>query len=277
MDKGNQFSYQASRHSRGVTLLSANMSDFTYDRHAHEEYSFGVTLKGRQDFFCRTAFHKSPPGGVMVFNPDDAHDGQSGGNENLEYLMLYVHPCELEAHFRSLGVDQMSAARVPETLIEDATLRYQLLASSGLLANQGNVTAIDHDATLLAIAQSVVRLAGNLQQPDGFTRRKDSLLLQAKAFIQEYCHQDITVDDISAAANMSKYHFIRNFRGQFGMTPHQFVLNCRVNRAKRSLELGHSSTLAAQESGFADSSHFIRRFKRMMGMTPKQYQLQLHA
>lgn len=51
-------------------MLQARMSDFTYIKHAHEEYSFGVTLAGRQDFFAGGAFYRSLPGTVMVFNPD---------------------------------------------------------------------------------------------------------------------------------------------------------------------------------------------------------------
>lgn len=50
MAQDNHFVYQKSRHLDQVTLLQASMSDFTYGKHAHEEYSFGITLTGRQDF-----------------------------------------------------------------------------------------------------------------------------------------------------------------------------------------------------------------------------------
>ena len=51
MEQTNQFQYISSDHLDGVKLLTARMKDFVYDKHAHEEYSIGVTLKGRQDFF----------------------------------------------------------------------------------------------------------------------------------------------------------------------------------------------------------------------------------
>lgn len=80
---------------------------------------------------------------------------------------------------------------------------------------------------------------------------------------------------MAQAAAMSKYHFIRLFHRQFGITPHQYVLNCRINAARKYLETGLPSSHVAQLSGFADNSHLNRHFKRTFGMTPKQYQLQL--
>lgn len=48
MESENQLQFFSNPHLAGVTLLHATMSDFSYDKHAHEEYAIGVTLKGRQ-------------------------------------------------------------------------------------------------------------------------------------------------------------------------------------------------------------------------------------
>ena len=81
---------------------------------------------------------------------------------------------------------------------------------------------------------------------------------------------------ISSQADRVVFHdyFIRLFRAQFGITPYQYVLNCRINHARKALQLGSNATLAALDSGFADVSHLNRNFKKMFGMTPKQFQLQ---
>ncbi len=106
-------------------------------------------------------------------------------------------------------------------------------------------------------------------------RRQETLLVRAKDFILDNLNKDLSIDDIAGAASMSKSHFIRRFRSQFGITPHQYVLNCRINSARKVLELGTPASEVAQAFGFADGSHFNRRFKRVYGMTPKQYQLQI--
>ncbi|AXR00177.1 AraC family transcriptional regulator [Pseudoalteromonas piscicida] len=273
MSKNNHFIYTRSAQQDDVSMLCATMSDFTYTKHAHEEYSIGLTLKGRQDFFCRSAFYKSQPGCVMLFNPEDIHDGHSGGEHSLEYVMLYVHPRELQPLFRALGYKQETVLRLNNTLFNDALLRYQVLTISQQLLGR-SYSKIEHEAALFQLAQSLVRLHGCLELPLRKTRT-ETLVLRAKDYILANLANDISVDDIAAVANMSKYHFIRAFREHFCITPHQYVLNCRINYARKQLLVGRSATTAAVESGFADASHLNRNFKRVFGMTPKQFQLQL--
>ncbi|NGN96195.1 AraC family transcriptional regulator [Grimontia sp. S25] len=273
MDTDNRFQFVNSEHLEGVAVLDANMSDFTYDKHAHEEFSIGVTLKGRQDFFCQSAFHKSPEGGVILFNPEDVHDGSSGGDQNLEYLMLYVHPDSITAQIKALGVKAPSSLRIKGCLLNDVKLRNQALILSSLIKDP-SCHRIEQQSALFNLSHTLVSLAGMLDEAKP-TNRRDTLLTRAKDFVQDNLARDIAIDDLADAANMSKYHFIRQFRAQFGITPHQYVINCRINGSRKALESGQPASDVAQEFGFADSSHFNRRFKRVYGMTPKQYQLQI--
>ena len=82
-----QFEFFKSDHVPSLTVLKAAIGDFSYDRHAHEEYALGVTLAGRQDFFSGGQFHRSPPGNVILFNPEDVHDGHSGGEQALDLVL----------------------------------------------------------------------------------------------------------------------------------------------------------------------------------------------
>jgi AraC-like DNA-binding protein len=270
--KENHFQFTCPPQQNNVTVLQAMMRDFSYGKHAHEEYSLGVTLKGRQDFFCRNAFHKSPAGGVLVFNPEDVHDGHSGVQQDLEYVMLYIHPDEFNPLFDALSCRQNNPVRLANNLLDDPILRYQILAMSQLVQQSGYST-IELESGLFQLAQSLVKHCKALSQ-ERATSRVDSLLLRAKDYALAHIAEDISIDDIATAASMSKFHFIRLFRQQFGITPHQYVLNCRINSARKALDRGLPATQVAQEFGFSDSSHLNRRFKSAFGMTPKQYQLQ---
>ncbi len=161
MDSGNCFHFVNSTHLEGVSVMDANMRDFTYDKHAHEEFSIGVTLQGRQDFFCRGAYHKSPPGGVLLFNPEDVHDGCSGGEQDLEYLMLYVHPDSIEPQFKALGVRSPQNLRVGGCLLDDVRLRNQALILSQLIKDQKN-SRIEQESALFQLSHVMVARAGLL-------------------------------------------------------------------------------------------------------------------
>lgn len=274
MHKENRFQFINNKKCENITALDATMSDFSYSKHAHEEYSLGVTLQGRQDFFCQKAFHKSASGNVIIFNPEDVHDGHSGGEQDLKYKMLYIHPDEFSSLFKSLGYQQNTVLRLNQPLFNKPDLRHQILSFSTLI-QQPNYSKIELEAGLLQIAQSLIAISGKLDLGVQKTRRIDKLLLKAKDYILANIQYDISIDNIAEIATMSKFHFIRQFRLQFGITPHQYVLNCRVNLARKLIETGQSLNQTAFDAGFADNSHLNRHFKRIYGVTPKHFQKQL--
>ena len=269
----NHFKYASSLHIKGVKAFAATMNSFSYDKHAHEEYSIGVTQKGRQDFFSVGAFHKSYVGNIICFNPEQVHDGAAGADSTLEYEMLYIPAHKLQPLMQTLGVKNGFNMRLKQALFDDPLLRQQVLLMCQSVKDV-NSSQIEQEAGLISIAQSIVRLSGQRLDNGVPNRRTDTLLLRSQEFIISHLEQAITCDAMSQAANMSKYHFIRLFSQQFGMTPHQYLLNCRINRARQQLEKGHPVSEVAHQVGFADASHLNRKFKPVFGITPKQYQQQ---
>lgn len=270
MKHDNQFQYMKSQHIGQVSVLQAEMNDFSYGKHAHEEFSFGVTLAGRQDFFASGAFHRSYPGNIIIFNPGEVHDGQSGVNDTLLYRMLYIHPQQLEPLLKSAGIKQSKDFQIADSMLDDPLLRQHILNMALLIGSQTE-NKLQQECELYQMAVRIAQRYGDVT-PDRKGRKIDRLLLQAQDFIRDNIQTDMSLDEISKHANLSKYHFLRMFRQQFGITPHQYILNCRINRAREDLESGSSLDDVVFDYGFSDLSHFNRRFKPIYGMTPKQYQ-----
>ncbi len=269
MPKDNQFQFATSQAVDGVMLLSASMTDFSYGRHAHEEFSFGVTLAGRQDFFTQGEQRHSYPGNVLVFNPDDAHDGESGSDDTLRYQMLYVHPNQLAPFLDAVGVRQAEQFRIGTPVLEDPLLRHQILQLANLVK--------DEDTSTFAYTSAMFEFAEQLARFDGIApltpnKQRDILLLRARDYLYDNLDKEISLDDLSQAFHMSKFHLLRHFKQHFGMTPYQFWLNGRINKARQALLSGKSVQDVAMSFGFNDVSHFNRRFKPIFGTTPRQYQ-----
>jgi AraC-like DNA-binding protein len=270
MKQENVFRYVKSQHLEQVTLLQAEMNDFAYGKHAHDEYSFGVTLAGRQDFFSNGEFHRSKPGNIMVFNPGEVHDGSSGIDTTLQYRMLYIHPDQLIPMLATAGIKNPRDFQVTETLIDDPLLRRSILQLSSLIELPEHAK-LQQECEFFQMASRIAQRHG-ANASDHKEQRRDRLLNLARDYIQDNLPAEMSLDQISAAANLSKYHFLRLFKQQFGITPHQYIINCRINRAREALDQGLSIDDAAFKYGFTDLSHFNRRFKPIYGMTPKQYQ-----
>jgi AraC family transcriptional regulator len=102
-----------------------------------------------------------------------------------------------------------------------------------------------------------------------------SQLNQVISYVETHLSQNIPLSCLAQIARMSKYHFSRSFKKSTGITPHQYILRRRVERAKQLLQQSPASVLdVALACGFAHPGHLSRHFKRLVGMTPKKFQQQ---
>ena len=96
-------------------------------------------------------------------------------------------------------------------------------------------------------------------------------LMYAADFIRQNCTRSLSLEDICVEANLSASHFIRAFKKAYGLTPHAYQLNCRIEFGRSQLRAGRTIADAAFAAGFADQAHFQRVFKRFVAATPGQY------
>jgi AraC-like DNA-binding protein len=92
-------------------------------------------------------------------------------------------------------------------------------------------------------------------------------------YLLDNLSRNVSLQELSGLSGLSSYHFLRAFRSQFGLPPHTWQLQQRINAARRLLAAGQPIAQVAAEVGFSDQSHFTRKFKAFVGATPRQYQL----
>ena len=78
------------------------------------------------------------------------------------------------------------------------------------------------------------------------------------------------IEEMAKDSNISPFHMIRQFKKAFGLTPHQFQLQCKVRKAQKLLE-EETVSQATYDSGFCDQSHLDKYFQKLVGLTPKEY------
>jgi len=270
MSVENHFQFAKSESHNDIILLEASMRDFTFCKHAHEEFSFGITLAGRQDFFSLGKHHKSHAGNVMAINPGDAHDGHVGTSDTLRYKMLYIHPDTLAPMLQQAGIHNAADFRIKETVQDNPAMQQHILRLFNLVEDPAT-SSLAYYSALYEFAVLLAKQEEGIEQ-GAIYRRRDSALERAREYLHAHLNQELSLDDLSAEVHMSKFHFLRRFKEYFGMTPHQYWLNYRINRAKDALEAGTPLADIVFDYGFNDLSHFNRRFKPAYGKTPYQFQ-----
>jgi AraC family transcriptional regulator len=91
-------------------------------------------------------------------------------------------------------------------------------------------------------------------------------------YIDAHLGQGLSLAELAGVAGLSPFHFARVFKRTTGLAPHQFVVRCRVERARDLLVRGQATVAdVAAHVGFADQSHLSAHFKRVFGMTPAAF------
>ncbi|MBD2033934.1 helix-turn-helix transcriptional regulator [Leptolyngbya sp. FACHB-321] len=98
-------------------------------------------------------------------------------------------------------------------------------------------------------------------------------LRQMIEYIHERLTHEVSLVELAAQANLSAYHFARLFKHSVGLSPHQYLLQNRVERAKKLIVISAKPSLTAigLQAGFYDQAHFTKAFKQVVGLSPKAF------
>ncbi|MFB5284764.1 AraC family ligand binding domain-containing protein [Peribacillus sp. Hz7] len=245
--------------SAGVTALSASITDFTYKKHSHKEYAIGVTLRGIQHYNLDGSLQLSYQNGVMLFNPEQAHDGMAHDETGLDYVMLYIEPQLLLEATR-----QKDIIRFSTPIVYDARLQQRILSLSNAILSEKDEALCNE--LLLSLTDSLI-------QPNLSTENKkdNALVRKAKDMLHTNLQSVLKLDEICKELDLSKFQFIRLFKAHTGISPYQYFLNCKIEHAKQLIEKNRDIYSAVAECGFVDLTHLNRHFKGVYGTTAFEY------
>jgi len=122
---------------------------------------------------------------------------------------------------------------------------------------------------LLRRYSSLGRRASRKLDPERTGRLSEASLRSVTDYVGDNLSEDLLLSEIAAVANLSPHHFARSFKRSTGLSPHQYVLHRRVERAKELLKSTDLPVgIVARRVGFASPSHFSQQFKRIVGAPP---------
>lgn len=105
------------------------------------------------------------------------------------------------------------------------------------------------------------------------TDNNNAIVDIVKKQLELYPESKISIEEMAQTALISKYHFIRSFKQEVGLTPHLFQIQNRIRKAQRLIVEAKTITEVALTTGFYDQSHFTKQFEKYVGLTPSTYKL----
>lgn len=234
----------------------------------HANVSIAAVTAGTFQYRARQGAATLVPGSLLLGNAGACFECGHAHAVGDRCLAFHFTP----AFFEAVASDvpgakhtDFAAASLPPT---DALV--PLLAEAEVARDDRDSAALEELSLRLAGAALTLQTpAKRLTTPSARDERR---ITQAVRLIETAADAPLGLAALAREVGMSPYHFLRTFRRVTGMTPHQYILRMRMQRAASRLRQSREAiTAIAYDAGFNDLSTFNHRFRRLMGASPRAY------
>jgi AraC family transcriptional regulator len=214
------------------------------------------------------------PGQTVLVNPGQIHSGKGNG---LEFLSVNVAPVVVEELISGIGSIQGGAQILfRDLVVSDDSIK----AITATLVSEVDQGMLGRDTMLDALVR---QLCIHLLRSHLAIRRTASVetsragpvdrrLRRAIEFMHDNYSRELALEEIAGAAYLSAFHFARMFKQITGVTPHYYLANLRLERARKLLlETTLPISEIAAMVGYQSQSHFTRVFRSVTGVTPRAF------
>ncbi|MEO0349870.1 MAG: AraC family transcriptional regulator [Cyanobacteria bacterium P01_A01_bin.15] len=239
-------------------------------KHTHHEYQLGLSLDCQGEYRYRGAYHAIPKGSLSIIHSGEVHapSDRTFLSAAAHFLMAHIDPQWLRTVGAEMVEKPTSAPFFPTVAIADPTLKRLFLNLQTVIDHRAS--QLEQDTALWTfLSYLVARYASNrLTAPPV---KPVPAIKRAVDYLQAHYADDVSLQDLAAIADLSRFHFCRVFGKTVGLSPSVYQTQLRIAEARKLLAQGLSIATVATMTGFYDQSHFGWHFKRQVGTTPGNY------
>lgn len=251
----------------GLDYLVADYHRQDFSKHVHNEYLIGLIERGIHDVWCRGEIWHAGSGTVATFAPGEPHFGGAGDDLGWSQKIFYM-PEGLIRQVLEDGQTEPGTIDFKSPFQENAPVAHGLGALWRLLE--------DVHSSPLEIEEHLMRFLPRLFAQVGRSRVAERKFVpprfrDVRDFIHAHSDEVLQLAVLAALAGCSKATLIDGFKAHFGVPPTRYLIQVRIDEARRLLRQGQHVAEVAVAVGFADQSHLTRHFKAVLGVTPARY------
>lgn len=251
----------------GVDAVAA-VTKHSFPRHTHEQYGIGVIHQGAQKSHSGRGMVEAGSGDLITVNPGEVHDGAPIGDAGRAWKMLYFDPHVINNAAKEMNEAGAKPDEFPRPVIGNTYLANAFERLFAAMTNEHPIAS-----TLLREELLLNLLAGVFHEADDPVQQQaiPKAIRRARTMIDDQPDLAVTLADLAKEAGLSRFQLLRGFARATGLTPHAYLMQRRIDLARRMIAGGSTLAQAAIASGFADQSHMTRTFVRKYGISPGAY------
>jgi AraC-like DNA-binding protein len=251
----------------GTTAVEAD-TRHTFSRHTHEQFGVGVIVRGAHKSQSCRGMVEAIIGNIITVNAGEVHDGAPIGDAGRCWRMLYFDPPRIAETVSDIseGKTQQYEFHHPVIRNDRAADRFHSLFDACTCLD-GGTPELKAEALALLLLREVMRKRRSGESGSSSFRG----IAVAKSLIDDQPTLPITLSDLARASGLSRFQVLRGFIRSTGLTPHAYLVQRRIDLARRLIAGGTRLADAAAASGFSDQSHMTGIFVRKYGLSPASY------
>ncbi len=198
---------------------------------------------------------------VVVYNQHQVHMSKKTDIFSYDYYTLHFYDNWMKRLFSNIYFK--------DNIINDKNIYNDFLKLCEYLSVTDSLCV---ETQIYNFFNNIVTKYANINSNNQFSG--NYILNIIKDYIINNIDEQLTLDDISNHVGYTKEYIVRVFKKEYGLSPHAFLMNEKVNKAKNILQNPSDVNLAtlASDIGFYDQSHFSKFFKKSFALPPSKYQ-----
>lgn len=253
----------------GVEAMEATTSR-SYPRHTHDQFGIGLVADGRHASWSGVGHVEAGPGDFICVNPGEVHDGHGVAGRHRSWRILYFEPAVV-AEIRSDIGRPAADYEFESPVFSQPELREHFNRAYAMSATIGRPAV--HLEAETRLFELFARLTPKSFRQAMRTPSCKPQIRRTKQLIDESPALPWSLSELARAVGLSRFQLIRGFARELGLTPHSYIVQRRLELAKRLMRAGRGLAELALTAGFSDQSHLTRAFARQYGVTPHQYRV----
>ena len=234
--------------------------------HAHDYTELFYIISGDGQFQINDRLFPVQPHQLVVVNPNIIHTEVSDETHPLEYIVLGIEGLELTIPGSDEG--RYCIYAFPE--------HNEVLDCMQRVLQEMQEGKPEHQILCLAyidiIMVQLIRNASVSVTPTNSRFPANRQCAAVRHYIDQHYKESITLDILAEKVSINKYYMAHAFKREYGVSPINYLIACRIREGKRLLaETDHSLTQIAAVLGFSSSSYFSQSFRNAEGISPTEY------
>lgn len=238
---------------RNIEIVQGK-SSHSFPKHSHNGFCIGIITSGVMRLNIQEQEYLLEKDDVYFIPPHIEHTISAVNEVGYEYTVLCIHNNVEKCRNKLLG----------KYVFKEKVVRMEIINMIQQFKDINNEYFLE---------DMILKLLRKYIEIYYFCKKETSneIIQLAVAFIKNSLNESFNLDKLSQYTNITKYHLIRLFKNQMGVTPNQFYIQEKIKRIRKGLLKQQPISDLVFNFNFSDESHLCNTFKKHIGITPMQF------